>query len=110
MVNISASPGAGATTAKVAIANISNGAATSYVILAPPAQKLAGNSAEWIVEADPNHLADYGQVFFDNCIACAGNNGAGGGTGEKLDITKGSTVVSEATLIGSQVIQCRYSA
>ena len=110
MINISASPGAGATTAKVSIANISSGAATSYVILAPPSQKLAGNSAEWIVEADPNHLADYGQIFFDNCIACAANSGAGGGTGKKLDITKGGSVVSEATLITSQVIQCRYSA
>lgn len=110
MIGISAAPGAGATTAKVSFANISSGAATSYVISAPPSQKLAGNSAEWIVEADPDHLADYGQVFFDNCIACAGNSGAGGGTGEKLDITRGSTVISEATLITSQVIQCRYSA
>ena len=110
MINISASPGAGATTAKVSIANISSGAATSYVILAPPSQKLAGNSAEWIVEADPNHLADYGQIFVANCIACAANSGAGGGTGKKLDITKGGSVVSEATLITSQVIQCRYSA
>jgi hypothetical protein len=109
MIIITAAPGAGATTAKVSFANISSGAATSYVISAPPSQKLAGNSAEWIVEADPERLADYGQVFFDNCIASVGNSKTGGGTGQKLDITRGSNVISEATLITSQVIQCRYS-
>jgi len=109
-ISISASPGAGATTATVHFANISSGVATSYVISAPPSYQLAGSSAEWVVEADPNHLADYGQLFFDNCIACAGNSGAGGGTGRKLDIYRGSTPISESTLITSQVIQCRYSA
>jgi hypothetical protein len=109
-ISISAPPGAGATTATVHFANISSGAATSYVISAPPSYQLAGSSAEWVVEADPNHLADYGQLFFDNCIACAGNSGAGGGTGRKLDIYRGSTPISESTLITSQVIQCRYSA
>jgi hypothetical protein len=112
VITISAAPGAGATTATVHFANISSGAATSYVVSAPPLTQLAGNSAEWIVEA-PNvdQLADYGQVFFDNCIACAGNNsGASGGTGKKLDILRGSTVISEATLITPLVIQCRYSA
>jgi hypothetical protein len=113
MVNISAAPGAGATTATVHFANITSGAATSYVVSAPPLTQLAGNSAEWIVEAPDGagQLADYGQVFFDNCQACWANfGGAGGGTGKKLDITQGSNVISEATLIAPIVIQCRYSA
>jgi hypothetical protein len=113
MVSITATHGAGATTATVSFANITSGVATSFAVSAPPAMQLAGNSAEWIVEAPngANQLADYGQVFFDDCIACAGNNtGAGGGTGQKLDILHGATVVSEATLVTSQVIQCRYSA
>lgn len=111
-VSITATPGAGATTATVQFANITSGAATSFAVSATPPTRLAGNSAEWIVEADDvNQLADYGQVFFADCIACAGNNtGAGGGTGQKLDIVRGTTVISEATLVTPQVIQCRYSA
>lgn len=60
MISISAARGAGATTATVYFANISIGAATSYVVSAPPPTQLAGNSAEWIVEAPDgaDHLAD----------------------------------------------------
>jgi hypothetical protein len=114
MVNISAAPGAGATSATISFANITSGAATSFTISAPPSHQLAGNSAEWIVEAPGGigELADYGQVFFDDCTAClaGGSGGAGGGTGQKLDITQGSNVISEATLITPLGIQCRYSA
>jgi hypothetical protein len=114
MVNISAAPGAGAKTATISFANITSGAATSFAISAPPSVQLAGNSAEWVVEAPggASQLADYGQVFFADCTACLAGNfgGAGGGTGQKLDITQGSTVISEATLITPLVIQCRYAA
>jgi hypothetical protein len=110
-VSVSAEFGAGATTATIFFTNISSGAATSYAISAPPGTQLAGNSAEWIVEAPDGagQLADYGQVFFDDCAAKVEFPfRRPGEIDETLNITQGSTVVSGAIWITSDIIQCAY--
>jgi hypothetical protein len=108
-VRISAKPGA--TTATVYFINVSSGAATSYVISAPPSRQLLGTSAEWIVEAPDGagQLADYGQVFFGGCEALS-SSGLMFGIRETLNITQGSTVVSRARWVMPGVIQCVYGS
>jgi len=82
--------GAGATSASAYFANRTNGAATSLTFSAPAGTSLAGNCAEWVVEAPTvggrqSAVADYGEVFFSACDAYAvGPRSAttvGGGTG-----------------------------
>ncbi len=111
-VSISAWPGAGATAVTIFFTNISSGAVTSYAISAPPGTQLAGNTAEWIVEAPfaAGQLADYGQVFFDNLGAALlpFMFRRPEPIDETLNITQGNTVVSGAIWITPDIIQCVY--
>jgi hypothetical protein len=96
-------------TATIYFFNISSGAATSYVISAPPSTQLVGNSGAWIVEAPDGaaQLADYGQVFFGDCVAIwPPIFPEPFMDGEALNIVQGSTVVSSATWITPRIIQC----
>ncbi len=66
--------GAGSTSATIFFGNITSGLSTSYTITAPAGSKLAGNSAEWIVETPIvggalTSMPDYGEVFFSVCQA-----------------------------------------
>jgi len=106
-------PGAGATTATVFMANRSSGAATSFAISAPRGTQLAGNSAEWVVERPEVNdalveLADYGSVFFFNADAYDGSAVLDAGNGNNIDMTEGGGVVSERILDSPAVIQCLY--
>ena len=106
---------AGSTTASVFYTNRTSGASTSFSITAPAGTKLAGNCAEWIVEAPTvggaqSAVADYGEVFFSTCEA-ATNTGVtvSGGTGNNINMTSaGGTVVSDGNLITPTVVQCAY--
>lgn len=55
--------------------NVTRGIFTSFALTAMSGQQLQGNTAEWILEApsQPNgsvdKLAQYGDVYFDECIA-----------------------------------------
>jgi hypothetical protein len=106
--------GAGATEADVYFANLTSGGATSLTFSAPSGIQLVGNCAEWIVER-PNvggstaPLADYGQVFFSKCKAgTTSGTGIEPGSGNNINMSDGSSVISEADLLTSYAILCGY--
>lgn len=106
--------GAGATTASVFVANRSSGAATSFAIQPPKGTQLVGNSAEWVVERPEidgalSNLADYGSVFFFNANSYDGSAILDAGNGNNIDMTAGSSVVSEGILDTPTIIQCLYT-
>ena len=106
--------GANATTASAFFSNRTTGASTSFSFSAPSGTQLVGNCAEWIVEAptvggSQSALADYGEVFFSVCEGFLTNgNTVNGGTGDNINLTAGSNVVSDGNLITPTVIQCLY--
>ena len=107
--------GVGATGALVIIVNRTTGDSTWFTISAPTGTSLAGNSAEWIVEAPTvggaqSSMADYGEVFFSVCEAFLGSGATvNGGTGDNINMINSSgSEVSAGTLITPTVIQCEY--
>jgi Peptidase A4 family len=90
------------------------GATTSVALTAPAGTQLKGNCAEWIVEAPTvggaqSAAADYGQVFFNVCEAVTAKKVTiGRGTGDNINMTAGSSVVSDGSLITSTVVECEY--
>ena len=113
MILCSAS-GAGSTSATVFMTNRTSGASTSFGFNAPSGTKLAGNSAEWIVEAptvggSQSAIADYGEVFFSVCEAVTVKGVTiNGGTGDNINMVAGGAVVSAGNLITPTVVQCFY--
>jgi hypothetical protein len=108
------SQGAGSTTGTVFFTNRTTGASTNLTLTAPTGTKLVGNCAEWIVEAptvggSQSALADYGEVFFSVAEAVT-NTGTtvNGGTGSNINMTAGTSVVSDGNLIAPTIIQCAY--
>jgi hypothetical protein len=78
------------------LTNLTTGAATSFTKTAPQGTTLTGNCAEWIVETPTvngqlGHLARYGDVYFDNCIAGTGNHALlYGGDGDLITMVDGN--------------------
>ncbi len=113
MILCSAS-GAGSTTATVYMTNRTSGVSTSFSFNAPSGTKLAGNCAEWIVEAPTvgnaqSAIADYGEVFFSVCEAVTVKGVTiNGGTGDNINMTSGGSVVSAGVLVAPTVVQCWY--
>ncbi len=74
-----------------------------------------GNCAEWIVEAptvggSQSAIADYGEVFFSVCEAFTTKGSTvNGGSGDNINMTAGSSTVSQGNLITPTVVQCLYS-
>ena len=111
--------GGGASEASAYFTNRTTGATTSLSFTAPAGTSLAGNCAEWVVEAptvggQQSAMADYGEVFFSVCEAFAGTIGRGGttvngGTGDNINMNDGAgNEVSAGNLITPTVIQCEY--
>lgn len=114
--------GRGATTAKAYFANRTTGTATSFTFTAPRGTALFGGCAEWIVEApsvnnQQSALADYGQVFFNECFAVAENQAGTTTTvysdsGDNVNLytnpADAGTEVSAATLYPTTVVECEY--
>jgi Peptidase A4 family len=106
--------GAGSTTGTVFFSNRTTGQSTSVGLTAPAGTSLTGNSAEWIVEAptvdgSQSALADYGEVFFSVCDAYTAKGVTiDGGSGDSINMTAGSTTVSDGILITPTVVQCEY--
>jgi hypothetical protein len=117
-------PKVGSRSAMVYFTNNTSGHSTSYEIY-PPDQntRLVGNCAEWIVEArDTYILAEYGEVFFSSCEAYLAKISTTAGTGDVTTTVDGATgdsfdlvfpypngpVISQATLITPNIIQCSY--
>jgi hypothetical protein len=107
--------GAGSTTATIYFGNQTSGVSTSYQITAPSGTKLAGNSAEWIVETPVvggvlTQMPDYGEVFFSTCEGYLTNGSVvDGGTGNNINLVQSGTTVSTGTLITPTIIQCQYT-
>jgi hypothetical protein len=106
--------GQGSTTGTVFFTNHTSGATTSVTLTAPSGTTLAGNCAEWIVEAptvggSQSAIADYGEVFFSVCEAVT-NSGVtvNGGTGNNINMTAGGSVVSQSNLVSPTIVQCQY--
>jgi Peptidase A4 family len=110
--------GAGSSGGTIYFTNATNGQYTSFTVAAPPAIQLVGNCAEWISEiptidgvADPIYLANYGEVFFDQCEA-----GTVGGAvllsddGSSIDMVSvdGSAIVCEANQFRPGVVRSLY--
>jgi hypothetical protein len=114
-VLICTAQGAGSTTATVYFGNHSSGASTSYQITAPSGTKLAGNSAEWIVETPVvngslSQMPDYGEVFFSVSEAGLTNNSVvNGGTGNNINLVQSGTTLSTGALITPTVVECQYA-
>lgn len=112
---ICSTQGAGSTSATVYFTNRTTGASVSFTISPPSGYQLVGNCAEWIVEAptvngSQSAIADYGETFFSVCEAVT-NSGTtvNGGTGDNINLTNGSTVLSEGVLITPTIVQCLYT-
>lgn len=107
--------GAGSTTATIYFGNQTSGVSTSYTITAPSGTKLAGNSAEWIVETPIvggvlTQMPDYGEVFFSSCEGYLTNGSAvNGGTGNNINLVQSEKTISTGTLITPTIIQCQYT-
>jgi hypothetical protein len=107
--------GAGSTTASVYFSNTTSGLSTSYAITAPGTTKLAGNSAEWIVETPIvngvlTQMPDYGEVFFSTCEAYLTNGTVvNGGTGNNINLAQGGKTISTGALVTPTIIQCQYA-
>jgi hypothetical protein len=112
---ICTSQGAGSTTATVFFTNRTSGASTSFSFSAPAGTSLAGNSAEWIVEAPTvggaqSSIADYGEVFFSSCQAVTTTGTVlNAGSGDDINMTAGGSVVSDGVLVAPTVVQCLYT-
>jgi hypothetical protein len=106
---------AGSTVGAASIGNVTRSEYVSQVIDPPSANlTLVGNTAEWIVEREGfvggglSTLADYGAMFFSDCLA--------GGTGFEvdlsgaglLDMVDGSATVSTALEVSATVLECFY--
>jgi hypothetical protein len=119
--------GKGSTTAGAYFVNRTTGAATSFSFTAPQGgvldgTVLFGGCAEWIVgtpqfNGQQSELADYGQVFFSDCFALAGNQAGATTTvysdsGDNINLytnlSNASTEVSAATLYPPNVVECEY--
>jgi hypothetical protein len=112
---ICSTQGAGSTTAMIYFGNHTSGVSTSYEITAPSGTKLAGNSAEWIVETPVvngvlTDMPDYGQVFFSTCEAYLVNGSVvNGGTGNNINLVQNGVTLSTGTLVTPTIIECQYA-
>jgi len=109
--------GAGSTTGTIFMSNRITGVWTFFQVTAPGTTKLVGNSAEWIVEAPEwaqvgrtqSAMADYGQVFFDECFAVTlTGTTVNAGTGNNVNRTYNGNVDSRGVLVAPNVVQCLY--
>ena len=111
---ICSTDGAGSTSALVFFGNQTSGVSTSYQITAPSGTKLAGNSAEWVVETPVvngvlSDMPDYGQVFFSNCEGYLTNGSViNGGTGNSIKLVQNNVTLSTGALITPTIIECQY--
>jgi len=111
---ITSTQGAGSTKGTVNFINHTTGASTNVTLTAPTGTKLAGNCAEWIAEAptvggSQSAVADFGQVFFTVCEAVtASGTTVNGGTGDNINMTSGTKVVSDGVLVTPTIVECLY--
>jgi len=124
ITNLAVSPGdmvtmllcsTSATAGVVFFTNRTTGASVSVSLTAPAGTKLAGNCAEWIVEAptvggSQSALADYGEVFFNVCEAVTQKGvTVYGGTGNNINMVAGGSTVSDGILVAPTVVECLYA-
>jgi Peptidase A4 family len=99
------------------LTNLTTGVATSFTKTAPPKTHLKGNCAEWIVEiptvnGSPGHLARYGDVYFDNCIAgTKAHDLLYAGSGDLITMVDGSNhAISTPQAETQELIKVQYTA
>jgi Peptidase A4 family len=98
--------------------NLTTRVATPYAIeTAPPDEYVVGKSAEWILETPaynntPGVLAQYGEVYFDQCVAATRDHAILlGGQGELLSQSDVSgQIISTPNVLTDELITIRYTA
>lgn len=107
--------GVGSTSATVYFSDLTSGQSTSLSLTAPAGTTLAGNCAEWIVEApgvggQQSVVADYGEVVFISAdSATIGGVTVDGGTGDNINMVSSSnSVVSDGILLAATAVECEY--
>ena len=92
--------------ANVQFLNLNSGVFTSVVFFAPGATRLVGDSAEWILEAYPNLLPDFGIVNMTHTFGCTengdtlvpnGSAGSGSFLTQVLSLNNNGTPLAEQT-------------
>jgi hypothetical protein len=103
------------TTASFYFTNITTSTHTSFQITAPAGTVLAGNCAEWILEAPTvnggqSALADYGATFFDESYAYTQKNvEVNAGSGSTINmVNSANTVISETLVETPQLIKVSF--
>ncbi len=110
---ICSTDGAGSTSALVFFGNQTSGVSTPTTMRLS-GTKLAGNSAEWVVETPVvngvlSDMPDYGQVFFSNCEGYLTNGSViNGGTGNSIKLVQNNVTLSTGALITPTIIECQY--
>jgi Peptidase A4 family len=117
-IMICSDSGTGSKAATMYLTNRITGVFTSFGVEAPDGVQLDGGWAEWISEipeidgiTDPIYLADFGQVYFSNCVAGTVNNSSmSSGDGNRVDMlsSDNSTVVCEGVQLASDVVRSIY--
>lgn len=98
------------------IGNVTTNDYVSQRIDSPsPTLTLAGSTAEWIVEREGGargsgyaRLANYGAIFFSDCLAMGPGYEADLSSADFVDMTDGSTTVSTALQVSNSVLECYY--
>jgi hypothetical protein len=104
-----------AVSAEIYLMNLTNGAHTSFSVTAPEGWSLAGDSAEWILEAlaldtDEPALASYGSVYFDGYVAGDSNqNLIQAGDGNPMNMTDfNGNLISRGDILAPHLVRCLY--
>lgn len=102
------------TEAIVRLLNVTSGVATVFIKSAPKKTQLAGDTAEWVIEAPIDSgmdLGRFGDVYFDSCIAGTTSGQllfAGDGALVPMYDTH-ANVIARATAVTQQVIKVQYA-
>jgi len=103
------------TTAKVTLANVTTGLAVVDTMTAPPGSTVAGNCAEWIVEAPTvggtqSAVADFGQVYIEGSATARDATVTLAGLASEIDMVSATgALLSAAVVSAPDLVRCRYA-
>jgi hypothetical protein len=103
------------TSANIYLVNQTSGARTAFAVTAPSGTTLAGNCAEWIVEAieidtQTPELASYGDAYFNAAFAGTVNGTfLQAGDGNTINMTDANNnVISTGNIENPKLVRCSY--
>jgi hypothetical protein len=115
LIEVSVCSGSNDTSGAAIIGNVTRNKYISQAINPPTSGLvLVGNTAEWIVEREGftsgglSTLAEYGAVFFSDCLASGSGFEANLSGAGLLNMVSGSATVSTALDVSATVLECYY--